>query len=82
MADGLRVTSIECRAGGAYSGLPWEPDADGFMTLQVPLEATTLSVRAVHLKQLEERTTQESSVGAGAIAIREGATLLVEPLAR
>ena len=82
MAEGVRATRIECRAGGGYTQLDWQPDGDGTITLQVPLAAPTLSVRAIHVKQLDERTTQEGPVGAGAIAIRAGATLLVEPIPR
>ena len=52
------------------------------MTLWVSPDLATLALRAVQRDRIDESTTEERTVAAGAVAVRKGAVLLLEPLGR
>ncbi len=65
-----------------YVDFPWRPGTDGTMRLWVSPDLATLALRAVQRDRIDESTTEERTVAAGAVAVRNGAVLLLEPLGR
>lgn len=61
--------------------IPWQPGPDGTMALRVPPDLPTLALEAHQHTWIDGRSTT-APVAAGAVAVREGATLLLEPLPR
>jgi hypothetical protein len=61
---------------------PWAPEPDGTMTFLVSPGVPTLTLRATYKEQLDERTTRETPIAVGTAAVHEGATVLLEAIAR
>lgn len=62
--------------------VPWRPGSDGRMAIFVAPDCRSLSLDATKITQIDERTTEEWTFAAGAMAVAEDAEVVLEPLER
>ncbi len=76
---------LEAAMAGVLNGtwvIDWAPDQEGRMAIYVSPGQPTLTLEAVSLRKLDQRTTEYESFAFGGAAVRADAELVLEPLGR